>query len=78
MFTNWNYKLTKLLFQISSLNHLLLSMEIGTNRRTTGATSSTFGLDLGGQPIVTTKPVSPIRGGISLEIIPCGNCSNTC
>jgi hypothetical protein len=45
-------------------------MEIGTNTRTTSTTSSTFGLDLGGQPVVTTKLVSPIRGGISLEIIP--------
>jgi hypothetical protein len=70
MFTNWNYKLTKLLFQISSLNYLFLSLETGTNTRTIGAKSFTFGPNLGGQLVVTTKPVSPIRGGTSLEIIP--------
>jgi hypothetical protein len=45
-------------------------MEIGTNARTTGATSSTFGPNLGRHLVVTTKPISPIRGGTSLEIIP--------
>jgi hypothetical protein len=35
-----------------------------------GASSSTFGPNLGGQPIVTTKSISPIRGGTSLKIIP--------
>jgi hypothetical protein len=35
-----------------------------------GASSYTFGPNLGGQPIVTTKSINLIRGITSLKIIP--------
>jgi hypothetical protein len=35
-----------------------------------GASSSTFGPDPKGQPIVTTKSINPIRRGTHLKIIP--------
>lgn len=51
--------------------HLLLYVEIRTNMKVIGATSSTFGSNKKQQPIVTTQPVSPVRGWRTcLKIIP--------
>ncbi len=61
IFTNWNYKPTKPSF---------VSLEIGTNIKATCATSFIFVFEQREQPIVTTKPVNPIRGGTCFKIIP--------
>ncbi len=47
-----------------------VSVKIKTSTRTTSATSFTFGPNPREQHVVITKPISPIRGGTCLEIIP--------
>jgi hypothetical protein len=67
------YQLELQVYQTISPNFkykfFFLSMEIGTNTRTTSATSSIFWLNLKEQ-LVTTKSINPIRRGTSLDIIP--------
>lgn len=45
-------------------------MEIGTNSRAIGASPSIHGYEPKEQLIVTTKPISPFKGGTCLKIIP--------
>ncbi len=51
---------------------IFVFVEIGTNMKTTTATSSTFASNQGEQHAITTKLAIPIRGGTCLEIIPSG------